>query len=627
MILSDDQGGVVRLDESTVGRGGEGGIFPVADRTDLVAKVYHQLSPGREAKVAAMLRNPPREPSPQHVSICWPQRLLYQPGASRRFAGFLMPRVDLASHVELLKLYNQLDREQVAPAFNWRYLLSTAANIASVVGAIHERGYVIGDLNEGNFFVSSGTLAVLVDCDSMQVPNPAGGFFRCPVGKSELAPPELNGHFGEIDLTPGQDRFTLGILLFRVLMESTHPFAGLWQGPGDDPPLERRIANGDCPYTGSRHVLPAPIAPPFDLLPAAVQGLFVRCFGEGLSKPDSRPTAHEWRDALREVERNLSTCTVNRHHVYPQHRPTCPWCERARLFGGRDPFPDLAVQQALPPVAFLSPQPRPSASPPPAAAGPAAARASRAWPSGRPAPPAWNPLPSSTALPSGLSATRPATRGAVVKPRHTRRLLWLTGIAVAALAGSLFWLQSPAPLTVHFTRPAVRSYASSSQHRRRTQRSPETGQMAPEGGPVGLPAPMEDARPFDSSTPAEPPAPLPAPGEQGTLVYRGTYVCGQGLTAMTLRIDGIGEEMQSGVMIFEPTLQSRFQFPPGAYTVQGIVDPLHGRLILTPVRWLRQPPGFIFLPMRGFSEDEGETFTGSILGGGCGAFHISRVLR
>jgi hypothetical protein len=737
MILIDDEGGIVRLDSGKVGSGGEGGVFAVAGRPDVVAKIYHEPTPAREAKLAAMLAKPPRDPSTQHVSICWPQRLLYQQD-SRRFAGFLMARVDLAGHVELLKLYNQVDREKVALAFNWRYLLSTAANIASVVDAIHARDYVIGDLNEGNFFVSNSTLAVLVDCDSMQVANPAGGCFRCLVGRPELAPPELHGRFGEIDLTPEQDRFTLGILLFRVLMESTHPFSGIWKGPGDDPPLERRIRDADCPYTGSRNVAPAPIAPPFDLLPPAVQALAVRCFGEGLKKPAARPAASEWRDTLRTLERNLKTCQVNRQHVYPEHRATCPWCERTALFGGKDPFPDPAAQQALRPVTFASPS-RPA--PPPAphiAAGvartpPAPARSPPARPATTAAVPAWSPVP--PARRAG-SPPAPAAQGSI-RTRRRRPLLWLTLAVLAAVAGTSYWRSrmSPTPLSrpilawaagidlrgtwaLRYTDSTGCTYRNAylivdrrvttsayTGHLELTDcrghRVYEEGRAAVTGSQVRItfasasgapgwngdrydltlmnaselrgtnrdtvgrgrnvllrrvsaraaPEPLEAAT---SSSPPAPSAPFPgeaaedsaspppavyvpdtAPPPEGALTaapeqilqYRGTYVCAQGLTAMTLSIRGIGNTTQTGIMTFAPTAESRFRFAPGVYTVQGTFDPQSGELALQPVQWVQQPPGFIFLPMEGSSTDGGDTFTGRMVGGGCGAFRIFRVQR
>src|SRR5712691_4689158 len=86
-------------------------------------------------------------------------------------------------------------------------------------------------------------LVTLVDTDSFQVCEPHNGVvYRCPVGKPEFTPPELQGcPFAQVDRAPEHDLFGLAVLLFQLLMEGTHPFAGVYQGHGDPPPYETRI--------------------------------------------------------------------------------------------------------------------------------------------------------------------------------------------------------------------------------------------------------------------------------------------------------------------------------------------------------------------------------------------------
>ena len=195
-----------------------------------------------------------------------------------------MPRVNFAVSEPVFKLYNPKDRWRARPGFTWRYLLRTAVNISSAVEAIHAKGYVVGDLNESNLMVAETALVTLVDCDSMQVPQPGGnGFFRCPVGKPEYTPPELQGRdFSATDRNAVHDNFGLAVLIFHLLMEGIHPFAGVTQGL--DMSLEERIKRGESPYSGSRLVKPMPIAPPFEILPREVQALFLRCFHDGHSE-------------------------------------------------------------------------------------------------------------------------------------------------------------------------------------------------------------------------------------------------------------------------------------------------------------------------------------------------------
>ena len=56
--------------------------------------------------------------------------------------------------------------------------------------ALHERGYVVGDVNESNILVNRGALVTLIDTDSFQVRS-AEQVYRCRVGKPEYTPPEL----------------------------------------------------------------------------------------------------------------------------------------------------------------------------------------------------------------------------------------------------------------------------------------------------------------------------------------------------------------------------------------------------------------------------------------------------
>jgi hypothetical protein len=348
MRLTDRNGNSVALG-SRLGAGGEAEIFNTTGPSDLVAKIYHQTSAERVAKLQVMISAPPADPTvvQGHRSICWPTSLLFD--HQRIAIGFLMPRVNSAGNLPIFKLYNPQDRQDVAPGFTWQYLMRAAVNVASVISAIHSRGYVVGDLNESNILVSDSALVSLVDCDSMQVPQPdTGMLFRCPVGKPEFTPPELQGcDFARVDRLQEHDNFGLGVLIFQLLMEGTHPFSGVWRGSGDPPPIEERIRHGSSPYAGSKSTIPMPGAPPFDILPVGLQTMFQRCFRDGFQTPGARPAPREWQAAMATAELNVRTCTKNRLHVYSAHLILCPWCDRTNLLGGFDPFPAGPVQRPL----------------------------------------------------------------------------------------------------------------------------------------------------------------------------------------------------------------------------------------------------------------------------------------
>lgn len=333
---------------SSLGHGGEAKVYSVPQDETLVAKVYHKPTEAHANKLMLMLANPPDNPaaSKDHISIAWPVDVLRTIDEKQKVVGFLMTRVK-EMH-SLLDFYNPKTRRQKCPFFSYLYLHRTARNLAAAFGALHARGYCIGDVNESNILVSNTALITLVDTDSFQVRNERNGeIYRCGVGKPEFTPPELQGQsFAQLDRKPEHDLFGLAVLIFQLLMEGTHPFAGIYQGSGDAPPYETRIAEGHFVYSRRRvPYLPTLIAPKFDLLHPTLQQLFIRCFEEGHNNPQMRPTAQTWQSALSEAEQDLATCRVNNQHRHGKHLSYCPWCERTFKLGGRDPFPSAQAVQ------------------------------------------------------------------------------------------------------------------------------------------------------------------------------------------------------------------------------------------------------------------------------------------
>jgi hypothetical protein len=337
-----------------LGRGGEGTVLEVRGDPSRCIKLYgSRVAAATFAKLAAMIAHPPVDPTlgnRRHHSIAWPQQILFKAPSKTAFAGFLMPRVDGRAFRTALSYLSPESRvKELGGAFNWKYLYTAAINVASSVGALHEKGYCIGDLNESNLLIAPNALITIIDCDSFQVPDPATGkVYRCLVGKPEYTAPELQGRYGEIDRTLASDRFALGVLLFQLLMEGTHPYQARGGAVADLPSTQEKILKGLFPYaSGIQGVSPPAFAPPFDLLDPNLRQLFLRCFDAGHGHPAARPSAQEWYNTLRNRESLLLTCPVNDNHVYFSHLKQCPWCERAQIMG-RDSFPNpLGTQIAL----------------------------------------------------------------------------------------------------------------------------------------------------------------------------------------------------------------------------------------------------------------------------------------
>ena len=355
----------------SLGRGGEACVYAVPTDAGSVAKIYHKPTEEQARKLEVMIANPPDNPTASlgHISIAWPTEVLYSIDRTKQIAGFLMPR--LRGMRPIIDFYNPRTRRQHCPLFSYQYLLRTARNMAAAFAALHTSGYCIGDVNESNILVSDAALVTIVDTDSFQVSDPNHKtVYRCKVGKPEFTPPELqNKNFSQYERTETHDLFGLGVLIFQLLMEGTHPFSGIYQGTGEPPAYEVRITEGHFTYSQGRRIpyVPTPIAPAWEILHPTLQQLFVRCFEDGHYQPQLRPSAQHWLLALAEAEEALVTCSSNPQHVYSNHLHKCPWCERTLRLGGRDPFPSpqaIAAKEHLKPrIKSRKPSYQPQRSP------------------------------------------------------------------------------------------------------------------------------------------------------------------------------------------------------------------------------------------------------------------------
>ncbi len=337
-----------------LGEGGEGAVFDVAGQSALVAKIYHpaRLNASLAAKVIAMTRNPPEDAtraSLNHVSIAWPTDVLY---SGKKFVGYTMPKIKKSD--DLYDLLQPQQRAKEHSGLNHRHLYRTARNLAIAMDAIHRKGYVVGDVNFKNALFNDDALITMVDCDSLQVTDSAGVVHHCLVGVPEYTPADLQGKdFGRVTRTPNHDAFGLAILIFQMLMQGFHPFAGRPK-PGV-PDVEQAhiycISKGIFPYLVGQPYEPPPAAPSMLCLPVLLQQQFERAF----TQPNARPTPKDWANLLAMVETRLVPCPNDQSHWYPSDGH-CVICEIDYNVGRRirtSPKPSTTVQMQVP----LPPQP------------------------------------------------------------------------------------------------------------------------------------------------------------------------------------------------------------------------------------------------------------------------------
>ncbi len=326
---------------AVLARAGEGTIYEVAERADVVAKIFHpELNnlDAKRVKVEAMTASPPAGSvqSDGFVVLSWPLQL-----ASGRdgAVGYVMPRIDTANAVEIHTLSNPSNRKNPLPSapqwtthVTWRHLVNVAANLCLAVDTVHRVDAVIGDFQERNILVSDTTRVTLVDCDSMQFTGADGQQFLCAVGRPEFTAPELSGK--DLSITArakSSDYFALAVHIHLLLMGGNHPFMrGDWNGGGDQPDAAALAHAGQWAGGPGSALHTHALAPPVAFLPDRIQRLFGRAFTDGARDPDVRPSAAEWFRALNAI----SIVTCPRDHQVPAGHPQCPWCaiddERAK---------------------------------------------------------------------------------------------------------------------------------------------------------------------------------------------------------------------------------------------------------------------------------------------------------
>jgi hypothetical protein len=336
-------------------RGGQGAVFSLANDPHVVFKRYHEdelaKDPRLEDRIVLMQRLDPagaHEDRSGHMLLAWPLELVYE---RSRFVGFLMPAVDVQQMVEMHRVTDPSDRLRAngrtawLRSFTWRYLTGVAKNLALGTELLHASDVVIGDFNDRNVAVSNEARVTLLDCDSMQIVDPSNGErFLCRVKRAEFLAPELaNVDLREWRRPVSSDLFALAVHLHQLLLQGEHPFRGDWRGSGDHPREAQLAARGLWTYGGFSEIASRRSAVAIEMLPARLIEMFRVAFVDGATKPEDRPTAAEWRDALEDLDSDLRQCRANGEHWYSHAVKRCPWCEHEAH--------TLLRQERLPPLA------------------------------------------------------------------------------------------------------------------------------------------------------------------------------------------------------------------------------------------------------------------------------------
>jgi hypothetical protein len=277
------------LDRDLIGQGGEACVYRAKDRA---VKIYHPLPDQVLAARIAKIRSFPKD---LPAAVLAPEEIAERTDGVP--IGFSMPLVEAA--FPIAKLAQRRFREGHIPCPD---VLRVFRALRAVVIELHQRGVVIGDLNDGNILVKD-LLPFVIDADSLQLPN-----HPCPVAHPNFLDPRVYGIdlFQRPALSEESDWYAFAVLLFSSLVY-LHPFGGVHPGY----PTMLRRAEARVSVLRPEVTRPKSAADPH-ILPADLLACFERIF----EKDERGP----FPEALLEIP--FVRCSCGLEHA----RPLCPAC-------------------------------------------------------------------------------------------------------------------------------------------------------------------------------------------------------------------------------------------------------------------------------------------------------------
>jgi DNA-binding helix-hairpin-helix protein with protein kinase domain len=314
--------------------GGEADVYFSSDGRYAV-KIYKSVSSDRERLLLMVMKLFENVPSAQEHFILPPLALVDSLGGKRRM-GFVMRRVP-STYRELgeVALSPLEAAEQFRAGRKWPDYLKVARAIAEAVTVLHGSAHT--DIHFRNFLVSlKDGESVMLEIDGIAVP---GYIPARAIGLPGFVAPEVLTR-GE-DPSEVTDRHSLAVLVLHTLLfhNVMRPLRDFDSDPDKSDALgwgtHALFSEDPTDRANQPQNLGIPLyrggALSIDMLTPGLRRLATRALIDGLRRPELRPTAREWRDALALAIDELWSCARCLQHFplashVPAARRHCPFC-------------------------------------------------------------------------------------------------------------------------------------------------------------------------------------------------------------------------------------------------------------------------------------------------------------
>lgn len=280
-------------------KGGEGEIYPLQKKSDVVVKHYNQevLAKNHTNLISKISLMQQLRPAFKGRNMSWPAIPVYD--EQQQWIGYAMPMIEgrtfrSLAHAMLYKKY--------APNLTREHIVIMLLDFLQQVEFLHNHDVMIGDYNLNNFMWHPQKFTVgFIDCDSYQIRH-QGKYFPCLVGSPDLTAPEHHQKaYKDIVRTLESEQFSIAIILFMCLMLGRHPYDIL---DGEDP--VKNLQSGKFAYgKGNRGIPKGPWYNIWSHMPYRLKTLFIQTFTEGARDPSRRASIADWTEALQVYQKEM----------------------------------------------------------------------------------------------------------------------------------------------------------------------------------------------------------------------------------------------------------------------------------------------------------------------------------